>query len=156
MTFSTSFRVPAVWSTVPVITLGLLLVTFAVLKAPWPPDPSLSVGGQTVSHLGRTLGKQPNTSTQFTNLRGRTEAWYVRRVFDGLMYALLASGYAATALLIWYEHPHILAVLGGIGFIGVCYGAWLGLYLEPILTVGGFSLILFGAGLGWASHKNRI
>jgi hypothetical protein len=64
MTFDTSSRPPERWrsllSSLPVITLGLLLVTMAMLKAPWPSDPE-SLTGKTVSYSERLQGEQPGS-----------------------------------------------------------------------------------------------
>jgi hypothetical protein len=130
---------------VPVILAGLLLVTVAMLKAPWPSDP-LSLVNTTVSYSGRLRGLTITASS-------KTPEWYGRRVFDGLALGLLFTGYISVGLIIWANEWRVLIVLVLVGIGGVLYGGSIGLTIGPILTTGGFALVLFGAGLNLISQS---
>jgi hypothetical protein len=132
----------------PIIVLGLIIVTFAVLKAPWPPDPRQY--GRTVSHFERLRGDQAESAASEND--SEDADWYWRRVIDGAVLLALVLGYAGTCALIGLNQPRVLPGLMANGLVGVICGAWGGLELGPMLTAGGFSLTLFGAGLGWASR----
>ncbi|MBN1678758.1 MAG: hypothetical protein JW966_00605 [Anaerolineae bacterium] len=139
---------PTAWGAVPAITLGLLVITIAVLAGPWPSDPALSMG-YTVSHYDRMRGESDQTLPGLED--DKPFAWYGRRVFDGMIYGLLALGYGCTGLIILRDERYAEPVLIGIGSIGLVYGALVGLYLGPILTLGGSALIVCSAGLDWLS-----
>ncbi len=136
----------------PVVIIGLLLATVAVFKAPWPGDPDLPAMGQTVSHAERMRGEQPVVGLE----QKKTTAWYGRRVLDRLIYDVLAMAYTCVLLSLWRHDRRLPLILTALGGIGVVYSAFIGLYLGPILAVGGFSLVLFGAGLSWASQQRRM
>ncbi|RPI97982.1 MAG: hypothetical protein EHM39_08705, partial [Chloroflexi bacterium] len=150
MTFDPSSRSPERWrsllGSVPIITLGLLLVTAAMLKAPWPTDPA-SRTGVTVSYRERLTGEQP-----LPEPAEKTAAWFAKRALDGLALLLLLCAYASIALMIVREDGRALIVLTLIGAAGTLYGGASGLVLGPILTTAGFALVLFGAGLNVISQ----
>jgi hypothetical protein len=129
---------------VPVILAGLLLVTVAMLKAPWPSDP-VSLLNTTVSYGDRLRGLPGFPDS-------RTPEWYGRRVFDGLALCLLVIGYISVGLIIWTNEWRALIVLVLVGIGGTLYGGSIGLYVGPILTTGGYALVLFGAGLNLSSQ----
>ncbi len=133
---------------VPVILLGLLLVTVAMLKAPWPSDPA-SLYNTTVSYSERLQGKSVISAAET-----RTPDWYGRRVFDGLALGLLVTGYFSVVLMIWSNEWRALILLVLLGMGGTLYGGSVGLYAGPILTTGGFALVLFGAGLNLISQTH--
>jgi hypothetical protein len=142
---------PAVWSSGPIVMLGLLIATFAVIQAPWPPDPVPPAAGATVSHWDRLRGKLPDIlGVLDTDAPDKTVDWYGRRIFDGVVYGLLLAGYVSVGLAAWRDMQWVPAVLTLTGGVGTLYGAALGLYPGPIIVTGGFSLVMFGAGLGWA------
>ncbi|HEX3049289.1 MAG TPA: hypothetical protein VHP83_01440 [Aggregatilineaceae bacterium] len=144
-------RMTVILGSVPIITLGLLIVTYAILRAPWPSDP-MSPGWKPVSHLERVKGEQhPPDAVVIMNGPDKDLMWYARRGMDGIVVLMLALGYVCVVLALWQSGQRPLMVLTVIGGLGVFYSAFIGLYLGPILTMGGFSLVLFGAGLGWAS-----
>lgn len=154
MTSSTSSHPPERWlsllGSVPVITLGLLLVTIAMLKAPWPSDPK-SLTGATVSYSERLQGKprEPvNTEGKFE----KSAAWYTRRVLDGLALGFVVIGYISLTLMIMLDEWRALIVLTLIGAVGTLYGGSVGLTIGPVLVIGGFALVLFGAGLSLISQ----
>lgn len=136
----------AFWASMPVVIIGLILVTVAVFKAPWPADPDLPAMGQTVSHGERMRGEPADLE------REKTTAWYGRRLLDRSIYDVLAMAYTCVFLLLWRHDRRISLILTALGGIGVLYSAFTGLYLGPILAASGFSLVLFGAGLSWASQ----
>lgn len=133
---------------IPVVTLGLFLVTLAVLRAPWPPDQS-PPNNLTVSYFERMVGKQTGVPA---GQSGRSPEWYGRRVLDALALCLLVIGYVGAALLIWYNDRRALIGLVVIGALGTLYSGSTGLYPGPIIATGGYGLILCGAGLTWASR----
>jgi hypothetical protein len=137
-----------VWDSIPIITLGLLLVTIAMLLAPWPPDQAVSTN-RSVSYLERIAGRQIDVPT---GQSGKTLVWYGRRVLDVLLVCILVMGYGSMALLAWRSEHRALIALIVIGALGTLYTGFLGLYPGPILAAGGFALVLFDAGLNWASH----
>ncbi len=148
-----TIRRSALLGIIPIVTLGLLLVTAAMLRAPWPPDQPASTFGVTVSYFDRIKGRQVGPPPgREADQSSKAVMWYARRVIDGMVLALLVAGYASVTLAIWSNDGRILAVLTVIGGIGTMYGGSLGLYLGPILTTGGFALILFAAGLSWVSQ----
>jgi hypothetical protein len=155
MTFEPSSHPPERWrsvlSSLPVITLGLMLVTMAMLKAPWPPDP-VSLTGKTVSFSERLQGQPPGPTLSAESAADRSAVWYGRRVLDGLALGLLVIGYLSVTLMIWSDEWRVLIVLTLVGIAGTIYGGLIGLYLGPILTTGGFALVLFGAGLNLISQ----
>jgi hypothetical protein len=133
---------------VPIVTLGLLLVTFAMLLAPWPSDQAAS-NNVSVSYFERIAGKQIGV---LAGQSGKTLVWYGRRVLDVLVFCMLVMGYGSMALLAWRNEYRALIALIAIGALGTLYAGFMGLYPGPILAAVGFALILFGAGLDWASH----
>jgi hypothetical protein len=133
---------------IPAVTLGLLLVTFAVLRAPWPPD-QVAPNNLTVSYFERMQGKQIGVPTGQSE---RSPVWYGRRVLDALALCLLVIGYVSAALLTWRNERRALIVLVVVGALGTLYSGSVGLYPGPIIATGGFGLILCGAGLTWASR----
>ena len=133
---------------IPVVTLGLLLVTFAILRAPWPPDQA-APNNLTVSYFERMLGKQIGVPA---GQSGRSPEWYGRRVLDALALCLVVIGYGSAALLTWRNERRALIALVVIGALGTLYSGSSGLYPGPIVATGGFGLILCGAGLNWASR----
>lgn len=78
--------------------------------------------------------------------------WYARRFLDALLPVCLIASFVSVGLAIWLEDNRALMVLTLVSIVGVGYGATVGLYPGPVLTVCGYSLVLFGAGLGWASQ----
>jgi hypothetical protein len=137
-------------SSVPVITLGLLLVTIAMLKAPWPSDPE-SLTSTTVSYGERLQGKQAS-SFIVVDKAAKSPEWYGRRILDGLALSLLVLGYLGVTLMIGLNEWRALIMLTLVGISGTLYGGSVGLYAGPILTTGGFALVLFGAGLNLISQ----
>jgi hypothetical protein len=137
-------------SSVPIITLGLLLVTIAMLKAPWPSDPE-SLTGTTVSYGERLQGKQASGFI-VVDEAAKSPEWYGRRIFDGLALGLLLIGYVGVTLMIGLNEWRALIILTLVGIGGTLYGGSVGLYAGPILTTGGFALVLFGAGLSLISQ----
>ncbi|NDJ79171.1 MAG: hypothetical protein GYB65_23215 [Chloroflexi bacterium] len=143
---------------VPIVVLGLLMVTFALVAAPWPSDPSAPIADQTVSHIERLRGKQPEPLPfPAEEEQDKNAAWYGRRVFDGMIWLLVVAGYLSV-LALW-RYPQWLSATWVslawimLGAVGVLYGALIGLYPGPILTAGGFALVLIGGGLGWTSQR---
>ena len=142
-------RLAPVVVSLPIVSLGLLLVTFAIWRAPWPSDPELY--GHHISHFERIKGKTIYVPPEKADYK--TTMWHMRRVFDGAILVGLLICYLSVALALWLNEPRALWVLMGISVAGILYGADVGLHPGPILTVGGFSLILFGASLSWASQR---
>jgi hypothetical protein len=141
------------WGSVPIITLGLLLVAFALFKAPWPPDPSADSGWRTVSHLDRLRGKQAESlEITLSEKPKRSPSWYGRRVLDGAVYGLVVLGCVGIGLSLWRGTRRTSAFLTLIGGAGILYCTLVGLYSGPIIAGAGFALVLFGAGLSWASQ----
>lgn len=154
MTFSVSslpvVRRVSVFGSIPIVTLGLLIVTFALLRAPWPPDPQ-SVYGTSVSYFERLKGKQVSPPFVDEDTSYKSKTWYARRALDALALGLLVAGYISVALAIMLDNRRVLVSQVGIGALGILYSGTVGLFAGPILTLGGFALILFGAGLYWLS-----
>ncbi len=146
-----ALRRGSVIGSLPIVTLGLLLVTFALMRAPWPPDPQ-SVYGTTESYFDRLRGRDVPPPYVNGESADKSTAWYARRVADGLALALLVAGYVSTGFALWLDNRRMLTVLIVIGACGTCYGGMVGLFAGPILTIGGFALVLFGAGLHWLSQ----
>jgi hypothetical protein len=149
-----TMRRSSVIGSLPIVTLGLLLVTFAILRAPWPPDPQ-SVYGTTESYFDRLRGKEVPPPYVDVAAAEKNTAWYARRVADGLVLVLLLAGYASTGFALWSDNRRMLAVLIVIGACGTGYGGMVGLFTGPILTIGGFALVFFGAGLHWLSQTQN-
>lgn len=154
METESSRRQRSLLGSVPVITLGLLLVTIAMLKAPWPADPE-SLTGATVSYRERLQGKQASSRLIAESETERSAAWYGRRILDGLALSLLVAGYIGSGLMILSNEWRVLIGLTLVGIGGTLYGGAVGLYAGPILTTGGFALVLFGAGLSLISQSER-
>ena len=112
---------------IPVVTLGLLLVTFAVLRAPWPPDQA-APNNLTVSYFERMVGKQIGVPAGQSD---RGPEWYGRRVLDALALGLLVLGYVSAALLIWHDERRVLMMLVVIGALGTLYSGSAGLFPAP-------------------------
>jgi hypothetical protein len=134
----------------PVVALGLVLTTLALLALPWPSDPA--VYGETVSHFERLRGEGVRPLLVSVGASYKTTAWYARRVFDGIALGLVVLGYGGIAAIVGLNAWRVLAVFVPVGVVGVIYSASVGLQPGPMLMAGGFSLVLFGAGLGWASQ----
>jgi hypothetical protein len=141
----TNARRAAVTGSIPVVTVGLLVVTFALMRAPWPPDPQ-SAYGTMISHMERLRGEQVQPPLLGTY---QDTAWYIRRGLDGLALALLVGGYASTGMAIWLNSRRALVALIMIGALGAFYSGTVGLFTGPILALGGFALVFFGAGFHW-------
>jgi hypothetical protein len=151
MVSESSTRRRSLLGSVPIITLGLLLVTIAMLKAPWPSDPE-SLTNTTVSYRERLQGEQAGSFVVVEDQAERSPEWYARRILDGLALGLLVIGYVGGVLMIWSNEWRVLIVLTLVGIGGTLYGGSVGLYAGPILTTGGFALVLFGAGLNLISQ----
>jgi len=149
-----TLRRGSVIGSLPIVTLGLLLVTVAILRAPWPTDPQ-SVYGTTESYFDRLRGKEAPPPYVDGASADKSAAWYARRAADGMALVLLLAGYVSTGFALWSENRRMLAVLIVIGACGTCYGSMVGLFAGPILTIGGFALVLFGAGLHWLSQTQN-
>lgn len=147
-------RRPETVSSVPVALFGLLLITLAVFRAPWPFDPP-SLYGTTGSYFDRLQGKKADLVAAEVMQEYRSTEWYGRRVFDALALGLLVLGYGLLALAIWFDERRALFALTLVGIVGLVYGGGVGLDVGPILTTSGFSLILFGTGLQWVSINRR-
>ncbi len=151
----------ALLSSVPVVTLGLLVVTFAMLRVPWPPDqPSATRYGITVTYFERLQGVQVGIPDGAPDaLTGKGTTWTVRRMLDGLALVALVVGYLSVVLLFWLDTPFLLVNLVIIGVYGAVYGGSVGLHPGPVLASAGFGLILCSAGLTltsqWASANRR-
>lgn len=146
---------------VPVVTLGVLIVAFAMLRMPWPPDqPPATRYGITVTYWERLQGMQvgiPDGAPQ--PLSGKGTAWTMRRVLDGLALLALVVGVLSEVLLFWLDSPFLMVNLVIIGGYGVLYSGSVGLNPGPVLASAGFGLICCSAGLTllgqWASADRR-
>jgi hypothetical protein len=153
MTFETSSPVRRVVITgsLPITIFGLVVVTIALMAGPWPPDPANPLVGS-VSYLDRLRGQgEGSIGVRFNTEGSRGAVWYARRALDGAAVGLTLAGYASVIVAIQRHTSRALIALTLIGGAGVIYAATVGLYAGPILALGGFSLVLIGAGLGWAS-----
>lgn len=146
---------PVIIASIPIILVGLLVVVFAMLRAPWPADPPSPATRGTVSFVGRVLGEQGNPPAAEGD---RSAAWYARRVLDGLTAVLVIAACAAVGLLLISPRQELVAALTVGALLGVLYGASTGLYGGPMMTAGGFACVMFGAGLGWATwlHSDAL
>lgn len=131
---------------VPIVVLGLLMATLTVVSSPWPPDPAAY--GQTVSFSERLRGKE--VGFYGNDDAYKTSAWYARRVFDGMALGLLVLAYACTAAVVLLRVRWAIVMLVSGSLIGLLYSGSVGLDFGPMLMAGGFSLVLFGAGLSLA------
>lgn len=141
-------QVPAVWSSIPVIVVGLVFATVAILAGPWPSDPALPVSGYTISHIERAQGKPASPVAAKPE---KTIEWYGRRGLDAAVYVVLLAGYASVIVTVWYGVRMALVGSAVSGLAGMVYGASLGFYAGPIMTMNGFALVFFGACLGWVA-----
>lgn len=148
-------------SSIPVVTMGLLLVTWAMMRVPWPPDqPPITRYGITVTFFERLQGKQVGLPEDAPDdVTGKGSAWTMRRVLDICALLALVVGYLSVALLFWLDTPYLLVNLLIVGGYGAIYGGSVGLQAGPLLATAGFGLILCSAGLmlasQWASTQRQ-
>lgn len=135
-------------ASMPVVLVGLLVVTFAMLVAPWPADPPSPVTGGTISFGERIIGRQGEPPAAESELDA---VWYLRRGVDGLMALVVLAGYAVVWACLRFQRQLWLLMLVSGGVVGMMYGAATGLYGGPIFVSGGFACVTFGAGLAWAA-----
>ena len=152
---SSPVRRVVITGSLPIAIFGLVVVTVAMLAGPWPPDPGNPLV-RSVSYLDRMRGQGEGSAGVMLNTEdSRNPAWYARRALDGVAVGLALAGYASVMVAVQRNAFRALGVLTLIGGAGVIYSATVGLYAGPILALGGFSLVLIGAGLGWASLINE-
>ena len=138
------------FDSVPAIVLGLLVITFAMIRLPWPPDQPGHMPGTTISYLDRARGKIVGVQSADTDIK--TVLWHVRRVGDALAGFLLIVSYAVlfVALTQPNDRRRAMMILMLVGVLGIVYGALVGLYPGPMTASAGFSLVLCGAGVNLA------
>ncbi len=136
--------------TIPAIVLGLLVITFAMVRLPWPPDQPGQLPGVTISYLDRARGKIVGVQSADTDIK--TGLWHVRRVGDALAGFLLIVSYVVLFVVLTQmnDRRRAMVILMLAGVLGIVYGALVGLYPGPMTASAGFSLVLCGAGVNLA------
>jgi hypothetical protein len=148
-------------SSIPIVTIGLLVVTLAIVRVPWPPDqPPVTRYGITVSFVERLQGVQIGLPENAPDaVSGRGSAWTIRRMLDACALLSLVIGYMSVGLLFWLDTPYLLVNLVIIGGYGAIYGGSVGLQPGPLLATAGFGLVFCSAGLTlvgqWASTQKQ-
>lgn len=141
---------PAVLVNLPLILVGTAIVVYAVINAAWPSDFVNAPYNQTVSHQDRLTGHDRPADWPVETPLPRKSGYQLRRVLDGLVYYVLIQAVMAVIGLLIYGQRNFYLLLMVSGVYGIAYVAGLGVStVGPLLSAGGFALILWGAVLGW-------
>ncbi len=136
----------------PLMIVGLFIVVFALVNAPWPADFKDARNDQAVSHWQRMTGNDiPEELLQFGV--ERASGLRIRRILDALMYYMVFQAIVAIVGLAWIGERGLYWLLMISGIYGILYAAWLGILVGPILASCGFALVLWGAVFGWFSTQ---
>lgn len=140
----------ALLANLPVISIGLLLMFFALLMSPFPPDYVGAPFGETVSHMDRLQGN--DVPAEVENVE-RPPRYTLRRLIDGMMYIAIIQGILAIVGIGILAERNLYLLLIVTGFFGVVYSAFLGLVFGPILLGTGSAIVLWGSTLAWATSR---
>lgn len=141
----------------PLMVLGLFLMFFALISAPFPPNYINAPLTETVSHWERMTGNdvpEPLTPDSPVPAIQRPPNYDLRRGVDGMAYLAVVQGVVAIIGLIWLHDKNLYLLLIVTGFYGAIYSAFLGLVLGPIILAFGSLLVLCGALLSWLTIPN--
>lgn len=131
--------------TLPMIVIGFLIVIFALREAPWEADYVNASPWDIVSHWQLATGDDVPDGMEVE----RAQGYEMRRLLDFVIYGTIPLGAVTILLLGIFNNPSLFAILMGIGFYGIIYAGSTGLTGGPLMTAGGYALILVSATLGW-------
>lgn len=138
------------FGTLPMIVIGFLIIIFALKEAPWEPDYVDAPPWESVTHWERALGNDIPAEGMEVE---RPAGYSARRLLDFVIYGTIPLGAIAILLLGIFNNPTLFGILVGIGFYGIIYAGSSGFTAGPLITAGGYALILVSATLGWlTSH----
>lgn len=119
----------------PITILGVVIALIALLVLQWP-VPTDDAGVQTKIHIARLVERLASG-----NIGGAA--------LDTLIYALVVAA-IALAVLAWRRGSRSgLFGLAMVGLLGLAYSGSTALYTGPMVSICGFSLILFGGLLAF-------
>ncbi len=122
-----------------IVIAGFILVGFALLLLRWP----IGAGDQSVQQLARLAGSSDSGQT------------LLQRLPDLAIYLIVIAGIAFLALALRRGERSLLLGLMGVGFLGLAYAGGMALYIGPMVSVCGFTLIVFGGMVAWATTGPR-
>ncbi len=129
----------------PMVVIGFLIVIFALKEGPWKADYVNASPWDIVSHWQLATGDDTPDGREVE----RPQGYEMRRLLDFVIYGTIPLGAVTILLLGILNHPSLFAILMGIGFYGIVYAGSTGLTGGPLMTAGGYALILVSATLGW-------
>jgi len=132
----------AVRAVLPLVVFGFSIALCSMLVLLWPARSTADASIITTTHLARV-------ASEF----GRVP--FARIVVDIGIYVVLLVAFVAI-LMAWSRRSRgMLTLLMGIGLLGIAYASGQALYTGPMFSVCGYSLILFGSLVGWASSPDQ-
>lgn len=134
----------------PLISLGTLLVIVSLWKAPWPADLLKPIPNYTVSHHERFLGRD---APDGVDVGEHPEGYLLFRIFDGVVYLALVQVILATLGLLLLGSRFLLVLVMLAGLYGAIYSVTLGLVIGPQMAFIGFSCIFFAAFISWLTGE---
>lgn len=138
----------------PLVLVGLAMITCATLFLTWPSDVPGEVYARLVPHWIRMLG-QPAEGIVLVE-RPLTFDWAWRRIWDGTHYLLLLSGFGLAAWAAHTPRPWPWIGLAAVGVLGLIYTAGLTLYVGPMCAAPGYLLVLLPALLTLLTLPGRV
>ncbi len=130
------------WSLMPVVLLGFLIVLTALLLLRWPAG-NRADPGETTTQLFRLL--QPP---------GEAAPSLAMRLLDVSLYVLLMAGMALLVMAWRRGARNALIGLMAIAILGLAYASGMALYIGPMVSICGFMLILFGGLIALAASPS--
>lgn len=125
----------------PIVFVGFLIVGLALLVMQWPVPPG--VESVTVPLLVRIV--QPNP--------GESSLGFARRFLDLAVYGLFLIG-IGMMLTAWKSGGRrLLLGLMAVAVLGLAYASGMALYNGPMVSICGFTLILFGGMVAWVASS---
>jgi len=124
-----------------VVAFGFFIVLTALLLMLWPGGVSADTKASPTIHVLKVIQQTPDEPT--LNLP--------RHLLDFAVYALVLAGLWFMVRAVRDNARGALIGLMVVGALGLAYAGTSGLYVGPMFSICGFSLILFGGMLAWAA-----
>lgn len=124
-------------SLLPLMLIGIVVVLAALLFMQWPIPASKNVTDRQINRLTGFLSG-PNAS-----LPGF--------ILDATVYVLLLVGIGCIVIAWQRARPGSLIALTMVGLLGLVYVSSSALYTGPMISVCGFSMVLFGGLVAWVA-----
>jgi hypothetical protein len=126
----------------PIVAIGFLIALVALLVLLWPAHSSSDPGIVTSTHLGR-LTNEFSGDTPITRILVDVSIYILMLIAFGVLLATWAR-----------RNRALLPILMAIGLLGIAYASGMALYTGPMISICGFSLMLFGSLVAWAASPS--